>query len=145
MPLLLMPNTPGMPLLSRDSRTCPERIRASTRYLDVAWVGSVTLFSYQGNSGPSLILFYLYLSSSCSQTCSTLNTFLVPFSHILTKRIWENSWLSPTPTFKPATCFTLFLFTDFFLALPSFCDIYKGSQPREKCPWKEYGSVDLKE
>lgn len=104
-----VPNTPGMALLSRDSRTCPERIRASTHDLDVAWVSSFSLFSYQG-MGPSLIPLCLYLSSSCSQTCSSLNPFLVPLSHILTKRIWENR----------VNYFCFFPLLSLLLVLPSF-------------------------
>lgn len=39
---------------------------------------------------------------------------------------------------KLATCVTLFPLPYFFLALPSFFDIYKASQPKKGCPWKEY-------
>lgn len=97
-----MSDTPVMPQLSRDPRTCPGRIRAWTpRWMSLGLVGLPHSHTPRQSRLPHLVpsLPFSILVPSVFHS----EPRLVPLSHILPKRIWENragyffSPLKPAP------------------------------------------------
>lgn len=132
-----MSNMPGTTLLTENPELILEGLGPET----TLWTWVVRLFHFHAPRQLGFPYPMFSLSPYCSPKLSTLN----PTSYSSQKHLEKQSRL--LATFFPLKLHHLFYptSTSKLLALPWFCDGYKGSLRRKGCPWKEYRSVDLKE